>query len=182
MEVKNYVLGDWIEGEGTEITFQHAINGETIGSCSSKGLDYEHILRYGREKGSTALRKMTFQQRGEMLKSLALYLHKRKDQFYQLSTATGATKIDSWIDIEGGIGNLFANASLRRQFPDLPYHVDGQAAPLSKNGTFIGHHIMVPRRGVAIHINAFNFPIWGCLLYTSPSPRDVHLSRMPSSA
>ena len=163
MEVKNYVLGDWVEGEGTEVTFQHAINGETIGTCSSKGLDYEHILRYGREKGSTALRKMTFQQRGEMLKSLALYLHKRKDQFYRLSTATGATKIDSWIDIEGGIGNLFANASLRRQFPDLPYHVDGQAAPLSKNGTFIGHHIMVPRRGVAVHINAFNFPIWGML-------------------
>ncbi len=163
MEVKNYVLGEWVEGEGTEVTFQHAINGETIGTCSSKGLDYEYILRYGREKGSTALRKMTFQQRGEMLKSLALYLHKRKDQFYQLSTATGATKIDSWIDIEGGIGNLFANASLRRQFPDLSYHVDGQAAPLSKNGTFIGHHIMVPRRGVAVHINAFNFPIWGML-------------------
>ena len=163
MEVKNYVLGDWVEGEGIEVSFQHAISGETIGTCSSKGLDYEHILRYGREKGSNALRKMTFQQRGEMLKSLALYLHKRKDQFYQLSTATGATKIDSWIDIEGGIGNLFANASLRRQFPDLPYHVDGQAAPLSKNGTFIGHHIMVPRRGVAVHINAFNFPIWGML-------------------
>ena len=163
MEVKNYILGNWVVGEGNEITFQHAINGEIIGKCSSKGLDYEHILRYGREKGSTALRKMTFQQRGEMLKSLALYLHKRKDQFYHLSTATGATKIDSWIDIEGGIGNLFANASLRRQFPDLPYHVDGQAAPLSKNGTFIGHHIMVPRRGVAIHINAFNFPIWGML-------------------
>ena len=163
MEVKNYVLGDWVKGEGTEVTFHHAIHGETIGTCSSKGLDYEHILRYGREKGSTALRKMTFQQRGEMLKSLALYLHKRKDQFYALSTATGATKMDSWIDIEGGIGNLFANASLRRQFPDLPYHVDGQAAPLSKNGTFIGHHIMVPRRGVAVHINAFNFPIWGML-------------------
>ena len=163
MEVKNYVLGDWVKGEGTEVTFHHAIHGETIGTCSSKGLDYKHILRYGREKGSTALRKMTFQQRGEMLKSLALYLHKRKDQFYALSTATGATKMDSWIDIEGGIGNLFANASLRRQFPDLPYHVDGQAAPLSKNGTFIGHHIMVPRRGVAVHINAFNFPIWGML-------------------
>ena len=163
MEVKNYVLGDWVEGEGTEVTFQHAINGEIIGTCSSKGLDYENILRYGREKGSTALRKMTFQQRGEMLKSLALYLHKRKDQFYPLSTATGATKIDSWIDIEGGIGNLFTNASLRRQFPDLPYHVDGQTAHLSKNGTFIGHHIMVPRRGVAVHINAFNFPIWGML-------------------
>ena len=163
MEVKNYILGDWVSGEGTEVTFHHAIHGEEIGQCSSKGLDYQQILKYGRDKGSTALRKMTFQQRGEMLKSLALYLHKRKDQFYQLSTATGATKIDSWIDIEGGIGNLFANASLRKQFPDLPYHVDGQAAPLSKNGTFIGHHIMVPRRGVAVHINAFNFPIWGML-------------------
>ena len=67
------------------------------------------------------------------------------------------------IDIEGGIGNLFANASLRRQFPDLPYYVDGTAAPLSKEGTFIGHHIMVPKQGVAVHINAFNFPIWGML-------------------
>ena len=111
MEVKNYILGSWVSGEGTEVTFHHAIHGKEIGQCSSKGLDYKQILNYGRDKGSTALRKMTFQQRGEMLKSLALYLHKRKDQFYQLSTATGATKVDSWIDIEGGIGNLFANAS-----------------------------------------------------------------------
>ena len=163
MEVKNYILGSWVAGKGTEVEFEHAITGEKFGSCSSEGLDYEAILEYGRSHGSTALRKMTFQQRGEMLKSLALYLHKKKDIFYDLSKATGATKIDSWIDIEGGIGNLFANASLRRQFPDLPFHVDGQAAPLSKNGTFIGHHIMVPKKGVAIHINAFNFPIWGML-------------------
>ena len=106
---------------------------------------------------------MTFQQRGEMLKSLALHLNKRKEVFYTLSKATGATRVDSWIDIDGGIGNLFANASLRRQFPDLPYYIDGQMANLSKNGTFIGHHIMVPKRGVAVHINAFNFPIWGML-------------------
>ena len=106
---------------------------------------------------------MTFQQRGEMLKSLALYLIKRKDIFYELSKATGATKMDSWIDIEGGIGNLFTNASLRRQFPDLPYYVDGQMANISKKGSFIGHHIMVPKRGIALHINAFNFPIWGML-------------------
>jgi len=163
MEVKNYILGSWVAGKGTEVEFKHAITGEKFGSCSSEGLDYEAILEYGRSHGSTALRKMTFQQRGEMLKSLALYLHKKKDIFYDLSKATGATKIDSWIDIEGGIGNLFANASLRRQFPDLPFHVDGQAAPLSKNGTFIGHHIMVPKKGVAVHINAFNFPIWGML-------------------
>ncbi|MDB4710194.1 phenylacetic acid degradation bifunctional protein PaaZ, partial [Flavobacteriales bacterium] len=101
--------------------------------------------------------------RGRMLKALALHLTSIKKKFYGLSAATGATKIDSWIDIEGGIGNLFANASLRRQFPDLPYYVDGSAAPLSKEGTFIGHHIMVPKKGVAVHINAFNFPIWGML-------------------
>ena len=163
MEIKNYVLGDWISGEGKEIDHINAITGEIISSTSSKGLDFKEILEYGRKKGSPALRKMTFQQRGEMLKSLALYLNKRKEIFYTLSKATGATRIDSWIDIDGGIGNLFANASLRKQFPDLPYHVDGQMANLSKNGTFIGHHIMVPKKGVAVHINAFNFPIWGML-------------------
>jgi oxepin-CoA hydrolase/3-oxo-5,6-dehydrosuberyl-CoA semialdehyde dehydrogenase len=106
---------------------------------------------------------MTFQERGRMLKALAMYLLERKEHYYAVSAMTGATRIDSWIDIEGGIGNLFANASLRRQFPDLPYYVDGVAAPLSKNGTFIGHHIMLPKQGVAVHINAFNFPIWGML-------------------
>ena len=163
MEIKNYVLGEWVSGEGKEIDHIHAITGETISTTSSKGLDFSSILEYGRKKGSSALRKMTFQQRGEMLKLLALHLNKRKEVFYTLSKATGATRIDSWIDIDGGIGNLFANASLRRQFPDLPYYIDGQMANLSKNGTFIGHHIMVPKRGVAVHINAFNFPIWGML-------------------
>ena len=163
MEIKNYVLGKWISGEGTEIDHIHAINGEIISTTSSKGLDFSSILEYGRKKGSSALRKMTFQQRGEMLKLLALQLNKRKEVFYTLSKATGATRIDSWIDIDGGIGNLFANASLRRQFPDLPYYIDGPMANLSKNGTFIGHHIMVPKRGIAVHINAFNFPIWGML-------------------
>ena len=163
MEIKNYVLGEWIIGQGKEIDHFHSITGEHISSASSKGIDYSAVFEYGRKKGSSALRKMTFQQRGEMLKSLALYLIKRKDVFYELSKATGATKIDSWIDIEGGIGNLFSNASLRRQFPDLPYFVDGQMANLSKEGSFIGHHIMVPKRGIALHINAFNFPIWGML-------------------
>jgi oxepin-CoA hydrolase/3-oxo-5,6-dehydrosuberyl-CoA semialdehyde dehydrogenase len=163
MEVKNYVLGEWVSGEGKEIDHIHAITGEIISTTSSKGLDFNSILEYGRKKGSSALRKMTFQQRGEMLKSLALYLNKRKEIFYSLSKATGATRIDSWIDVDGGIGNLFANASLRRQFPDLRYYVEGPMANLSKNGTFIGHHIMVPKRGVAVHINAFNFPIWGML-------------------
>jgi oxepin-CoA hydrolase/3-oxo-5,6-dehydrosuberyl-CoA semialdehyde dehydrogenase len=159
---QNYVLGQWTEGQGVETQLFHAITGQELGSVSSAGIDFAEVLAYGRNKGQ-ALRKMTFQERGRMLKALALYLLERKEKYYQVSAQTGATKIDSWIDIEGGIGNLFANASLRRQFPDLPYYVDGSAAPLSKNGTFIGHHIMVPKEGVAVHINAFNFPIWGML-------------------
>ncbi|TNE55875.1 MAG: phenylacetic acid degradation bifunctional protein PaaZ [Bacteroidetes bacterium] len=161
--VKNYIQGKWVAGEGSETTLYNAINGDVIGETSSLGLDYKEILEYGRRTGGSALRKMTFQERGRMLKALAFYLLERKEAYYACSALTGATKIDSWIDIEGGIGNLFANASLRRQFPDLPYYVDGVAAPLSRNGSFIGHHIMVPKRGVAIHINAFNFPIWGML-------------------
>ena len=153
---KNYALGSWIEGEGEGKSLYNAINGKQIGVASSKGLDFSKMMHYARSVGGPALRRMTFQERGLMLKKLALHLHSIKRKFYPVSFQTGATKIDSWIDIEGGIGNLFANASLRRQFPDLPYHVEGSAAPLSKNGTYIGHHIMVPKQGVAIHINAFN--------------------------
>ena len=156
-------MGEWVAGAGEELIAYDAIFGTPIGSVSSAGLDYKAILEYGRKVGGPALRKMTFQERGRMLKALALHLVKIKEQFYETSFKTGATKIDSWVDIEGGFGNLFANASLRRQFPDLPYYVDGQAAPLSQGGTFIGHHIMVPKRGVAVHINAFNFPVWGML-------------------
>ncbi len=163
MKIQNYILGNWEDGEGVELELHNAITGENFGSVSSAGLDYAAILEYGREKGGYALRKMTFQERGLMLKALALHLMEIKNKFYALSAVTGATKVDSWIDIEGGIGNLFANASLRRQFPDLPYYVDGSAAAMSKNGTFIGHHIQVPKKGIAIHINAFNFPIWGML-------------------
>ena len=159
----NYALGKWIKGDGNGTILHNAITGEEIGTASSKGLDFSEMMEYARKIGGPTLRKMTFQERGLMLKKLALHLHSIKGKFYPISFKTGATKIDSWIDIEGGIGNLFTNASLRRQFPDLPYHVEGNAAPLSKNGTFIGHHIMVPKQGVAIHINAFNFPIWGML-------------------
>jgi oxepin-CoA hydrolase/3-oxo-5,6-dehydrosuberyl-CoA semialdehyde dehydrogenase len=159
---ENYALGNWVSGNGNETVLHNAITGAEIGTVSS-GLDFSSMMKYARDIGSPALRKLTFQQRGLMLKKLALHLHKVKSKFYPISFQTGATKIDSWIDIEGGIGNLFANASLRRQFPDQYFHVEDSAAPLSKNGTFIGHHILVPKQGVAIHINAFNFPIWGML-------------------
>tara|TARA_B110000459_G_scaffold74725_1_gene84009 strand:- start:5961 stop:8012 length:2052 start_codon:yes stop_codon:yes gene_type:complete len=162
-DFQNYILGAWEKGEGTETELFNAINGAALGNVSSAGIDYKEVLQYGRSVGGPSLRKMTFQERGRMLKALAFYLLDRKNSYYKVSAWTGATKIDSWIDIEGGIGNLFANASLRKQFPDLPYYVDGVAAPLSKGGSFIGHHIMVPKEGVAVHINAFNFPIWGML-------------------
>ena len=162
-QYQNYIQGKWVSGDGSETKLYNAINGDLLGEVSSKGIDYKSVLEYGRSIGGPALRKMTFQERGRMLKALAFFLLEKKERYYGVSSWTGATKIDSWIDIEGGIGNLFANASLRKQFPDLPYYVDGVAAPLSKGGSFIGHHIMVPKEGVAIHINAFNFPIWGML-------------------
>jgi oxepin-CoA hydrolase/3-oxo-5,6-dehydrosuberyl-CoA semialdehyde dehydrogenase len=160
---QSYALGQWVDGEGVETNLYNAITGEHFGETSSKGLDYKAMMAYAVKTGGHTLRKMTFQERGRMLKALALFLMEKKNKYYEVSGWSGATKVDSWIDIEGGIGNVFANASLRRQFPDLPYHVDGVAAPMSKEGSFIGHHIMVPKEGVAIHINAFNFPIWGML-------------------
>jgi oxepin-CoA hydrolase/3-oxo-5,6-dehydrosuberyl-CoA semialdehyde dehydrogenase len=159
----NYAAGHWISsGEKGETLF-NAITGEAVYQADSSGLDFAEMMHYARRVGNPALRKMTFHQRGLMLKALAMHLMSKKEQFYQISAITGATRADSWVDIEGGIGNLFTYASLRRQFPDLPYHVDGDAAKLSKMNTFIGHHIMVPIKGVAIHINAFNFPVWGML-------------------
>ena len=159
----NYVLGNWEEGAGDGKLLVNAVNGEAVALATTQGLDFGDILAYGRATGGPALRAMTFRERGLMLKKLALHLYGIKDKYYPISFQTGATKKDSWIDIEGGIGNLFANASLRRKFPDSSFHVDGELAPLSKSGQFVGHHIMVPKEGIAIHINAFNFPIWGML-------------------
>ncbi len=163
MKLQNYVTGQWIDGEGEGSPIYNAVNGQLIHYASTKGIDFAGILAYGREVGNPALRKMTFHERGIMLKKLALYLSKRKDSYYEISYMTGATKADSWIDIEGGFGNLFANASLRRQFSNQNFHIDGEAIDLSRGGTFMGHHIMVPKRGVAVHINAYNFPVWGML-------------------
>ena len=163
VQLENYVLGQWIAGEDEGQVLFHAITGEPMASASSKGLDFGDILAYGRTKGGEVLRHMTFQERGRMLKALALHLMDKKEVFYEVSKATGATRSDSWVDIEGGIGNLFAYASLRRQFPDESFCLDGDLAKLSKGGSFGGIHICVPKQGVAIHINAFNFPVWGML-------------------
>ncbi len=161
--VENYALGQWVRGKTGGQMLYHAISGAEIALASSEELDFGEMMDYARTVGGSSLRKMTFQERGLMLKRLALYLMERKEEFYTVSWATGATRADSWVDIEGGIGNLFANASLRRQFGDESFYIEGDTHKLSKNGTFIGTHIMTPRRGVAIHINAFNFPVWGML-------------------
>lgn len=162
MQLQNYALGQWIAGQEGQILVD-ASTGEFIATASSQGLDLAAMMHYARTKGGPALRKMTFHERGNMLKALAFYLQERKELFYPISYKTGATRVDSWIDIEGGIGNLFSYASLRRQFPNQRFYVDGDMVSSSKGGSFIGHHIMVPKEGVAIHINAFNFPVWGML-------------------
>ncbi|MBK7808099.1 MAG: phenylacetic acid degradation bifunctional protein PaaZ [Saprospiraceae bacterium] len=163
MQLQNYVTGKWMNGRGEGQPLFDASTGELVATATSDGLNFEEMLNYGRKVGNKNLRKLTFQERGRMLKALALYLMDRKEKYYEVSYKTGATRIDSWIDIEGGIGNLFANASLRRKFPDLPYYTEGDPVGLSKGGTFMGHHILVPKEGVAVHINAFNFPVWGML-------------------
>jgi oxepin-CoA hydrolase/3-oxo-5,6-dehydrosuberyl-CoA semialdehyde dehydrogenase len=160
--LENYILGSWITGDGNGQTLFNAVNGEAIATTSTKGLDFAAILDYGRKNGYR-LRQMSFHERGLMLKALALHLRNHLDKFYAISYQTGATKADSWVDIEGGIGNLFSYASLRRKFPDTPFCLDGEHHPLGKLNTFMGHHLLVPKEGVAVHINAFNFPVWGML-------------------
>lgn len=159
----NYIQGRWITGDGEGQPLYNAVNGDTITYATTKGFNFADILSYGRKVGNPALRKMTFQERGRMLRALALHLTVHKEKFYSISYQTGATRVDSWIDIEGGIGNLFANASLRRRFPDETFCLDGENHNLSKGNTFMAQHILVPKEGIAIHINAFNFPVWGML-------------------
>ncbi len=163
MKLKSYIAGKWVEGKGTEKILHDASTGEEIGIASAEGLNIEEAYSFAREMGNKSLRKLTFRERGLMIKKLALHLHSKKEKFYPVSYKTGATRSDSWIDIEGGIGNLFSYASLRKQFPDQPYFIEGEAVDLSRGGMFMGHHIMVPKEGVAVHINAFNFPVWGML-------------------
>lgn len=163
MQLQNFVLGNWITGDGQGQELYNAVTGDVIATASTKGLDFKQITDYARTIGNKNLRKLTFHERGRMLKALAFHLQNHLPKFYDLSYKTGATKADSWVDIEGGIGNLFANASLRRKFPDESFCIDGDSHNLSKGNSFMGLHMMVPKEGVAIHINAFNFPVWGML-------------------
>jgi oxepin-CoA hydrolase / 3-oxo-5,6-dehydrosuberyl-CoA semialdehyde dehydrogenase len=162
-QLQNFIQNQWVAGSGQGQLLYNAVTGQPIATTSTNGINFEAVINYARQVGNPALRKMTFHERGNMLKALALHLQNHLPKFYALSYQTGATKADSWVDIEGGIGNLFANASLRRKFPNDVIAIDGESHNLSKGNTFMGTHILSPKEGVAIHINAFNFPVWGML-------------------
>lgn len=169
-KLQSYAYGSWVNGSDDGTPLYDAVNGNLITHSTTKGIDFGGMVTYGRTTARQNLQKYTIHERGLMLKALAQHLMTQKDMFYEVSKLTGATKIDSWIDIEGGIGTLFTYASKsRRELPNEKFIVDGNYENLSKTSTFGGHHIYVPLEGVAIHINAFNFPIWGMLEKMAPS-------------
>ena len=170
MKLKNYISGQWIEGNGHEIPLYNAVNGELVAISDTSGLDFEEALRFGRTIGYKNLSSMTFYDRGVMLKKIALYLLERKKKYYELSYKTGATHIDSWVDIEGGFGTFFTYSGLaKRMLPNTPFWVDGETQKISANGTHLGTHILTPSEGVSVQINAYNFPVWGMLEKLSTS-------------
>ncbi|MBL7663342.1 phenylacetic acid degradation bifunctional protein PaaZ [bacterium] len=170
MIIESYLEDQWIKGKAEGAAFYHAVSGDKLGQASSAGFDFKSALNYARRVGGPNIRKLTFHQRALKLKELAKYLTERKEEFYEVSKATGATRTDSWIDIEGGIGTLFVFSSkARRELPNQTVFVDGIMEGLSKGGTFVGQHICLPLEGVAIHINAFNFPCWGMLEKFAPT-------------
>lgn len=170
MKLKNYIAGQWIEGSGEEIPLYNAVNGELVAVSDTSGLDFQHALDYGRTTGYKNLSSMTFYDRGEMLKKVALYLLERKKKYYELSYKTGATHADSWVDIEGGFGTFFTYSGLaKRMLPNTPFWVDGDTQKISANGTFLGTHILTPSEGVSVQINAYNFPVWGMMEKLSTS-------------
>ena len=170
MQLQSFVSGKWQAGTANFVTLRDATTNEVIASASAEGLDYRAMLWNARHVGGPNLRELTFHERAGLLKSIAKMLTEYKDEFYRLSYATGATKSDSWVDIDGGISTLFVYASKgTRELPNSRVYVDGAVEPLSKTGSFVGQHICVPLEGAAIHINAFNFPVWGMLEKLAPT-------------
>jgi len=170
MQLQSYAAGKWRSGGGGGATLRDATTGEVIAHASAEGLDFAAILSWAREVGGPNLRRLTFHERAALLKALARDLTEHKDEFYPVSFATGATRGDSWIDIDGGISTLFVYASKgTRELPNSRVYVDGGVETLSKTGTFVGQHLCLPLEGAAVHINAFNFPVWGMLEKLAPA-------------
>ncbi|WP_444998407.1 phenylacetic acid degradation bifunctional protein PaaZ [Aliikangiella sp. IMCC44359] len=170
MKIQSYVAGQWCSGDGRVDTLVNSVNDELIGEVSSLSSGFDQFLEYGRQVAGPKLRQLTIHERAEKIKFLAKYLLDRKDEFYRISFMTGATKADSWVDIEGGIGTMFSYSGIaRRELNNDTFIVEGGVEPLSKEGTFAGQHILTSKEGVSVHINAFNFPVWGMLEKITPS-------------
>src|SRR4029078_7108879 len=170
LKLLNYERDRWIAGDGNLSEIPSAIDGAPVAMTGSAGVDFGAMLRHAREVGGPALRKLTLHLRARMVKALGLAIMARKEELYELNYLTGATRKDGWIDIEGGAGTLFSFSSKGpRQLPDARVLMDGALEPLSKNGTFVGQHIYTPLQGAALHINAFNFPVWGMLEKLAPT-------------
>ncbi len=169
-QLASFLSGAWQTGQGRARTIHHAISGDALWGVSSEGLDMAQARRYAIEQGSSALQAMTFIERAAMLKAVAKHLLAEKEHFYALSAQTGATRADSWVDIEGGIGTLFTYAGLgNRELPDDTLWPEDELIPLSKAGGFAARHVLTSKSGVAVHINAFNFPCWGMLEKLAPT-------------
>lgn len=169
-KLKNYIYNQWVEGTGEGNQLYNSVNGEKVAIADTEGINFEQALDFGRTVGYKNLSSMTFYDRGEMLKKMALYLLERKKKYYEISYKTGATHADSWVDIEGGFGTFFTYSGLaKRMLPNTPFWVDGDTQKISANGTFLGTHILTPSEGVSVQINAYNFPVWGMLEKLSTS-------------
>lgn len=170
MQLQSYVCGGWRSGRDRGVALRDASTGELVAEASSSGLDFAAVLAHARQVGGPALRALTFHERAGLLKALAKRLSEIKQEFYTLSYRTGATQSDSWIDIDGGIGTVFVFAGkAARDLPNSRVYLDGPVEALSKGGSFVGQHIYVSREGAAVHINAFNFPVWGMLEKLAPT-------------
>ena len=167
--LQSFIAGHWIGQQGAQL-LRSAVNGRPVAQTHAEALDFGEAVAYARGTGLPALMAMDFQQRAERLKALAKYLGEHKEELYAISAHSGATRADSWIDIEGGFGTLFAYAGMAgNELPSGNVVHEGPVIPLSKKGGFAGTHILVPRGGLAVHINAFNFPIWGLLEKFAPA-------------
>ena len=167
--LQSYIAGRWLGTQGAQV-LHSAINGRPVASTHAETIDFGEAVAYARNVGLPALLAMDFQQRASALKALAKYLNEHKEQLYAISAHTGATRADSWIDIEGGSGTLFAYSGVgTNELPSGNLVHEGPSMTLGKKGGFAGTHILVPRGGIAVHINAFNFPIWGLLEKFAPS-------------
>src|SRR3954467_6074278 len=170
VQLLNYERDRWVAGDGKLAEIASAIDGAPVATSGSNGIDFGGMLPHAREVGGPALRKLPFHDRARMIKALGQAIMARKEELYELNYLTGATRKDGWIDIEGGAGTLFSFSSkARRDLPDARVLMDGPLEPLSKTGTFVGQHIYTSLQGAAVHINAFNFPVWGMLEKLAPT-------------